>query len=92
MQTTFENQRAFVFEHLEEQGISNDRTSSRAFVDALKNNIENMLKEKDSICKAINDSLVATGKFTHPAAGEFNLRDPVFNRNGDLLITAQYKA
>ncbi|KAL9624350.1 MAG: hypothetical protein Q9160_001312 [Pyrenula sp. 1 TL-2023] len=51
-----------------------------------------MLEDKNSICNAINDALNATGKFTHPAAGEFNLRDPIFNRNGDLLVTAQYKA
>ncbi|EUC41745.1 hypothetical protein COCMIDRAFT_8585 [Bipolaris oryzae ATCC 44560] len=92
MKTSFENQHAFVFPYHDEQGVPNDKTNSREFVNKLEHQIPEMLKEKNSICKAINDALEATGKFTHPCAGEFNLKDPVFNRNGDLLFTAQYKA
>ncbi|EQB43770.1 hypothetical protein CGLO_17533 [Colletotrichum gloeosporioides Cg-14] len=89
--TKFENQHVFSFEDIRETG-NNDGTSAISFVDTLKNNVEGMLNKKESIYKAINDSLVATGKFTHPAAGEFNLKDPMFNRQGDLLMTAQYIA
>ncbi|KAK7403329.1 hypothetical protein QQX98_010918 [Neonectria punicea] len=65
MKTSFENQGTFPFESHDERGFGNDRTSGRGFIDTLKNNIDSMMKEKESICKAIDDSLSATGKLTH---------------------------
>ena len=62
------------------------------FMAKFKEEIPKMLKAKDAIAQAINDSLNATGKFTHPATGSFNLYDPVFNNNGDLLASVRYNA
>ncbi|KAL8692991.1 MAG: hypothetical protein Q9218_002080, partial [Villophora microphyllina] len=62
------------------------------FTKRFKTELPKMLKEKDAIAKAMNDSLNATGKFTHPATGSFNLYDPMFNDNGDLLASVRYNA
>lgn len=88
----FQNQKGLKFSNLEEKGIPQNESKSGAFIKTLHEELDKMLEGKGSICKAINDSLNSTGRFQHPACGEFNFMDPMFNYRGDILTAARYKA
>ncbi|KAK4167410.1 hypothetical protein QBC43DRAFT_141549 [Cladorrhinum sp. PSN259] len=92
MRCRAENERVFKYSVNEVKGVPENENNADNFIKTLMDSLDSMLEKKESICQAINDALSATGKFSHPAAGSFDFRDPIFNRRGDLLVTAEYKA
>jgi hypothetical protein len=64
--------------------------AKRAVLGMVRNHISKFMMAQDT-AKQLSDALNGQGRFVFPGGGTFDIKDPIFSNNGDVLIGLSYR-
>lgn len=68
-----------------------DLAKTKQLENSLKTVVQQQISNTMGIERQLQDALNGQGRFVFPGGGTFDMKDPLFNRAGDLMIGLTYK-